>query len=40
VCNSTVRFVASEEMVAPWDGASFDINVNIDDYDSDDDDDD
>ena len=39
------RFVNAEEMVAPWDGICFDIDVKIDDLDSsdadeDDDDDD
>lgn len=34
------RFVAAEEMVAPWDGARFDVDAKIDDLDSDDDDDD
>ena len=40
LCNAAVRFVTAEEMVAPWDGACFDIKIEIDDLDSDDDDED
>ena len=40
LCNSAVRFVTAEEMVAPWDGARFDISIKIDDLNSDDDEDD
>ena len=32
--------MTAEEMVAPWDGARFDISIKIDDLNSDDDEDD
>ena len=40
LCDAAVRFVTSEEMVAPCDRTCFDISIKIDDLDSDDDDDD